>query len=182
MANPQLDIILLRCLSEIIKLPGFEELELLGEPKVICEKIKSAVIKERKDIHEKIVEIHTNLTQGKYDEIILSENPAITEELEIAKTKYSREFIQILFVKCKSDRVLRFWLDEQNLELPKDTWALAVNLGANIAVLKYLKDKGFYNGLSQGEKSELLIRANRFPGEGLNYLKQEFSTNTTLRL
>jgi SPX domain protein involved in polyphosphate accumulation len=181
--NTQLDTILTKCLQEITQLPEFKELKFLGEKKVICEKFKSTIFAEQKEVHKKIAEVRENLKHGKYNQLILAERPMVTEELEIVKAEYARELIQKLFVKCKSDKVLRFWLDEQKVELPEDTWAMAVNLGANITVFKYLKEKGFFNELSEEQKTELLNRADRFPGEGLEYLKQEFlKGNTALTL
>lgn len=181
--NTQLDTILKKCLQEIIQLPGFKELEYSSEKEVICEKFKHTILTKQKEAHKKIEEVGEKLNHGKYNQLILAEHPMITEELEIVKARYSRELIQKLFVKCESDKVLRFWLDEQEIQLPKDTWALAVNLGANIVVLKYLKEKGFFDGLEEKEKRELLNRAKRFPGEGLNYLRQEFSKESnTLKL
>jgi hypothetical protein len=171
----QLEVILQKCLDDITNLPEFSELKLLNEPKIVCEKFKSTVLSEQKEVHKKIEEIRENLTRGKYDEMMFSENPTLTEELKIALSKYSTDIVEILFTKCKSDKVLRFWLDEQKMTLPSDTWALAVNLGVNIVVLKYLKEKGFFDGLSKEDKEELLDCAKRFPGEGLSYLKEEFS-------
>lgn len=119
--NTQLDTILKKCLQEIIQLPGFKELEYSSEKEVICEKFKHTILTKQKEAHKKIEEVGEKLNHGKYNQLILAEHPMITEELEIVKARYSRELIQKLFVKCESDKVLRFWLDEQEIQLPKDT-------------------------------------------------------------
>ncbi len=79
------------------------------------------------------------------------------------------------FTKCESRETLDFWVQEAGAKLPKDSIALAINLGNNIIVLNYLKEKGWLDNLSGDDKDKILSRAQRFPGEGLEYLKTEFS-------
>lgn len=119
--------------------------------------------------------IYSNFIQGKYDHLIFNENPQLTEELKLLISKYNRDFIQRLFTKCSSRKTLNFWLREGGVKLPKDTWALAVNLGNNIIVLQHLKETGWFENLSKKDKDDLLTRAQKFKGAGLEYLKVEFA-------
>lgn len=118
---------------------------------------------------------YNNFVQGNYDQFIFNKTPQLTNELRIILSKYNRDFIQRLFTKCESRETLDFWVQEAGAKLPKDSIALAINLGNNIIVLNYLKEKGWLDNLSGDDKDKILSRAQRFPGEGLEYLKTEFS-------
>jgi hypothetical protein len=124
-------------------------------------------------------EIYGNFIQGKYDQLIFGEKPQLTKELSVILSHYNRDFIQRLFTLCDSRKNLDFWLQETEAKLPKDTWALAVNLGNNIVVLQYLKDHGWFDCVSEEDKSSLLQRAQKFSGTGLEYLKTEFAKSAT---
>lgn len=171
----QLDLLINKFFDDIANLPNFHELQLFNERDVICKRFKETVITEQHKVHKKMEDIHSQLIRGEYDKIIFSENPTISDEFRVVMIKYSRDLVQILFTKCQSENTLHFWLKEQQIPLPQDTLALAVNLGANIVVLHYLNEERFFDGLSKEDKKELVDKASRFPGPGLDYLIQMFS-------
>jgi len=174
-AGPSLDQLINNFLGQITQLPNFEVLRHRMEQDILHEQLKSTILSEVQEAPKKIEEIHNEFTKGKYDKFILSDTPILTIELMIILSSYNREFIQYLFTNCESDKCLRFWLDKPEVKLPEDTWALAVSLGNNIFVLKYLKEKGWFDKLTDSDKEQLLERGQKFQGEGLEYLKTEFS-------
>lgn len=131
--------------------------------------------RETGKIELKLKEIRENFAQGLYDNLIFSNSPQLSPDLKMMISKYNRDFIQRFFFKCISEAQIDFWVESGRMELPTDSLALAIALGNNIFVLKYLKSKGWFEQLSPEDKVGLIQRASRFDNAGLAYLKKEFS-------
>lgn len=114
---------------------------------------------------------------GKYDDLVFGQSPRKTEALETLINGANREFMQRLFLKCSSVEQLTFWLAE-GAKMPKDALALAVLLGNNVYILRYLKEQGALENLPDGDKQQLLMRANRFDNQGLEFLKQALGVSS----
>ena len=173
-APVDLDCLLNNFLTQVAKIPGFETLKYCNEMSKLHVQLKNDILVEAQQAPILIEDIYNRFKKGQYDSVAFSDEPQKVEDLEVIIYKYPRDFVQRLFTKCKSEKAMTFWLDEIQVPLPKDTWALAVNLGNNIFVLHSLKEKGYFDNLSIEDKEGLLSRAKRFEGEGLEYLKQEF--------
>lgn len=150
---------------------------LQGSELKIEESIKTIILKDIEEAKSasprSLDEILNEFKQGKYDECIFGAVPQKTKELETIIREANRDFIQRLFLNCSSDEQLAFWL-EAGAKMPKDALALAILLGNNIHILKHLEKQGALENLSNEDKKQLLIRANRFDNQGLEFLKQEF--------
>ena len=118
--------------------------------------------------------IYSEFINGKYDELVFSENPISTKEIETLIASFPQNFIESLFFKCKYKKTLEFWFENSILKLPKNAVCLAVCLGCNLSVLKFLKDKQLFQDIDQKTRKNLLNRGKRFQNEGLFYLAKEF--------
>ena len=155
----------------------------VGEEELLCEISKKQEIFENLKFafSEKIQSemqktiLFGKFSRGDYDAVAFGDFPQITKELEILIQNYNREFVLRLFCFSKSMNPLIFWLDEsKRAELPKNSLLLAVIMGCNIHVLKYLRNKQEFNELPTIEKQELLIRGKRFSKEdGYQFLLKE---------
>jgi hypothetical protein len=182
----KLDELLEAFVSQVAQISDFHTLQDHEKQQELFGVLKSMVLLKvvQPDIQAKqdaTVDIYQNFTQRKYDDLIFSEIPQMTTELEDIISKDHRAFIQHLFVHCTENTNLDFWLGNPVVHLPEDTWALVVNLGNNIHILRYLKEHRWFEALSSDDKKSLLKRAERFPGEGLEYLKTEFSVSSHVR-
>lgn len=100
---------------------------------------------------------------------------SLTPELELIIAHFGRKFLRVLFLKCKFIETLKFWFEEFKLQLPIDSISLAVCMGCNIVVLKYLKEKLSFKMISKKERKNLINRGKRFHNEGISFLESEFN-------
>ena len=112
---------------------------------------------------------------GEYDEIAFGDSPQITKEVDCILQNFNREFVLRLFCMSKSMKTLIFWFEEsKRAKLPKNSLLLAVVMGCNVHVLKFLRNKEPFNGINPLEKNELRMRGKRFiGGEGYEFLLKE---------
>ena len=153
----------------VVKLPQFKFLEsaeiqisLLGMLKKNLEKLSQSQ------------SLYFEFVKGKFDDLVFNENPIITEEIEIVISCFSKDFVEILFFKCKYKKTLEFWFQNSNLKILKNAVCLAVCLGCNLPVLQFLKEKQFFQNIGSEDRKILLKRGKRFKNEGLLFLTKEF--------
>jgi hypothetical protein len=143
------------------------------------EPVQFSGLKTSAELHAE--ETLKKFNEGIYDPVAFDQSPELTDDLKIVIEKYNRAFIQRLFLKCDSNSCMHFWLEPGRAHLPDDALALAWSMHNNIFVVRYLKEKGWYDSLSKDEKNEFLARSAMFMneeskyGEGSRYLKKEFS-------
>lgn len=181
--EPALNELLSKFLKEVMKIPTCSVLQYSTNQSELQEQLKLTMIKqieeEVKQAPRKLEEIHDAFLKGKYDEEAFSNAPKTTKDLEAVVNQYNRDFVQRLFVKCKSIDTIKFWIETNNARLPKDSLALGVCMGCNVVVLQFLKEKGLFENLSEEDKFNLVARAKRFDGEGLKFLETEFSIESS---
>lgn len=176
LCDPQLDDIIRDFFRRISELSPFSFLQHESEDaRELQKKVKASLIEKKHQIEERLpVVTLDNLIHGKYDKVIF-ETPSLTEEMRIVIDKHHLDFVERLFCKCTSIDTLRFWFDANNVKLPAKSLAIAVAMGNNIFVLRYLKEHGWLDNISKADQEGLIKRAQRFPGKGLEFLRELFA-------
>ena len=171
--DEQIDRAIQNMLDMLAPLPNFSCLQRIDAKKRLQEKLKACCTDFASEPVEPVEDraLFDNLIKGKYDSDIF-EVPCLTEELKIVIAKHDLEFVETLFYKCKSIDTLKFWLDSGFVKLPQRPIAIAIAMHNNIFALRYIQEKGLFNNLDETDKREVLERAARFPGEGLEFLQQ----------
>ena len=117
---------------------------------------------------------YSKFIRGDFDEMIFSENPCITAELSAFIKNNNRAFVMRLFTKCSSADVLSFWLKNE-VELPKDSMALAVMMHSKKFIFEYLHTNEAYwpREIDAKNKIELIKRASKsLDSESFEYLQE----------
>ena len=175
----KLEVLVSKFYEELVKINSLSAIKYTVDPTEVKNQIEQVIMKEKEIANKRSEEIYNNFTEGTYDTEAFSNIPKVTPELKVITAKHNREFIQRLFTKCKFPETFEFWIKHNNVILPKDSLALGVALGCNIVTLQFLKNEGFFENLSKEEKINIVARAQRFGGEGLNFLEAEFSIDSS---
>lgn len=181
LVEPQLDEFVQGFLEKISAFPMFSCLQYTEEKRVLHDKLKASLVTLVERSHQIETEaplIYEKFIKGAYDNIIFT-NPTLTEEIQILISKYNLQFVERLFTRCSSANVFEFWIETGRIKLPEKSLAIVVNQGNNLVVLRYLKEHGWFEKLDEADKSGLIKRAQRFPGKGLEFLKEELTSAVT---